>query len=318
MMQILAEEIEPFLHWTNNRCGKTLSVAGDFPMSSKVYVNYDGPKGGMLAAFTTIVPGAGKGKDPYWTIVDACQHLVEVSYLFKWIHRRPGVVQPEMHVIFDGSSNHTARALDGLHCGAGVCKGPGGANAPGAPLKDKGAKPDAYGMKMRDGCFIDKSGKLVVQQMHRDKTWMDDKSDNKKAIFNESDGSIFKGVEEILREMGDNFEAIDKARMPYRCNKARRRKLRFGDDNMCTPGVRCCMHNTLRCRQDFCEQKCKLEEVCETVGAKFHLLPICHPELNPIEGKKNKHSHHNYFHEMSSSILLYACRLLELYQKVGS
>jgi hypothetical protein len=68
---------------------------------------------------------------------------------------------------------------------------------------------------------------------------------------------------------------------------------------MCTPGVRCCIHNTLRCRKDFGEQKCKLEEVCETVGAKFHLLPICHPELNPIEGK-NQHSHHNYFHELSS------------------
>jgi transposase len=55
------------------------------------------------------------------------------------------------------------------------------------------------------------------------------------------------------------------------------------------------MHNTLRCRPDFCEQKCKLEEVCESEGAKFHLLPICHPELNPIEGE-NKHSHHNYYH----------------------
>jgi hypothetical protein len=127
---------------------------------------------------------------------------VEASYLFKWIHRRPEVVQPEMHVIFDGSSNHTARALlvDGLHCGAGICKGPGGANAPGAPLRDQGSKQDAYRMKMRDGWFIDKSGKRVVKQMHRDKTWMDDKSENKKAIFNERDGSIFKGVEEILRE----------------------------------------------------------------------------------------------------------------------
>ncbi len=31
------------------------------------------------------------------------------------------------------------------------------------------------------------------------------------------------------------------------------------------------------------------------VGAEFHLLPICHPELNPIEGGNN-HSHHNYYH----------------------
>ena len=295
MMQIRAEEIVGFLHWTSLTSGKTLTVAGDFPMSSKVYANYNGRERGMLASFTTIVPGAGKGKDPYWTIVDACQHLVEASYLFKWIHRRPEGGQPEMHVIFDGSSNHTARALDGLHCGAGICKGPGGANAPGAPLKDKGTKQGVYRMKMRDGWYIDKFGQRVVQKMHREKWDTDDKTPHIKAIFNERDGSIFKGMEEILGEMEDNFEAIDKVRMPYRCNKARRRKLEFRDENMCTPGVRCCMHNTLRCRPDFCEQKCKLEEVCESEGAKFHLLPICHPELNPIEGE-NKHSHHNYYH----------------------
>jgi hypothetical protein len=70
MMQILAEEIEPFLQWTYNTCGKRFSVAGDFPMSSKVYVNYDGPERGMLASFTTIVPGAGKGKE--LTLLDNC------------------------------------------------------------------------------------------------------------------------------------------------------------------------------------------------------------------------------------------------------
>jgi hypothetical protein len=43
-------------------------------------------------------------------------------------------VQPVMHAIFDGSSNHTARVLDGLNIGGGICKGPGGANAPGAPI----------------------------------------------------------------------------------------------------------------------------------------------------------------------------------------
>jgi hypothetical protein len=174
-----------------------------------------------------------------------------------------------MHVIFDGSSNHTARAQDGLHCDAGICKGPGGANAPGAPVKEKGSNKVAYRIKMRDGWFMDKSGRRVVQHMHRDKTWMDDMSDNKKAIFNDSDGSIFKGVEEILREMGENFEAIDKARMPYKCKKARRRYLKFVDENMCTPGVRCCMHNTLRCRQDFCEQKCKLERFARVSERNF-------------------------------------------------
>jgi hypothetical protein len=34
------------------------------------------------------VPGAGKGKDPYWTIENAWHHLVEVSQIFKWVHRK--------------------------------------------------------------------------------------------------------------------------------------------------------------------------------------------------------------------------------------
>lgn len=270
-----------------------MTVDADFPMSAKVYSNYSGPEKGMLASFTTIVPGAGKGKDPYWTIVDAWHHLVEVAQIFKWVHRRcatnvgttiENLVQPVMHAIFDGSSNHTARALDGLNVGGGICKGPGGANAPGAPMKDKYSTEKKYRMKMRDGWFIDKFGKRVEQKMHRDKWESDDKNAHTKAIHNDLDGSIFKGVEEILREMEDDFVAIDKVRMPFRCNKARRRKLKFASDKLCAAGVRCCMHNTLRCRQDFCEQKCKLEEVCEAVGVVFHLLPICHPELNPIEG----------------------------------
>jgi hypothetical protein len=269
-------------------------------MSSKVFANYHGSSRGMLASQTTIVPGAGKGKDPYWTIVDACAHVVEVSHIFKWVHRRTTNSAPaEMHAIFDGSSNHTACALHGLNLCGDVCKGPGGANAPGAPMKDKGSKDITYGMKMRDGWFINKFGKRVVQKMHREKWDTDDKSAHIKAIFNELDGSIFKVVEEILREMDDDLAAIDNVRMPFRCNKARRKNLKFASDKMCTPCVQCCMHNTLRCRQEFCEQKCKLKEVCESVGVKFHLLPICHPELNPIEGKK-AHIRHK-FHERISS-----------------
>ncbi len=57
-----------------------MTVDADYPMSAKVYSNYSGPEKGMLASFTTIVPGAGKGKDPYWTIVDAWHHLVEVAF----------------------------------------------------------------------------------------------------------------------------------------------------------------------------------------------------------------------------------------------
>ena len=168
-----------------------------------------------------------------------------------------------MHAVFDGSSNHTARALDGLQVGGGINKGPGGANAPGAPMKDKYSKDIKYRMKMRDGWFIDKFGKRVVQKMHRDKWESDDKNSHTKAVHNELDGSIFKGVEEILREMEDDLLAIDNARMPFRCNTARRRQLNFGSLTVYTPGVRCCMVNTLRCRQDFCEQKRKLKEACD-------------------------------------------------------
>ncbi len=187
-----------------------MTVDVDYPMSAKVYSNYSGPEKDMLASFTTIVPGAGKGKDPYWTIVDAWHHLVEVAQIFKWVHRRcstnAGInidnrVQPVMHAIFDESSNHTARALDGLNVGGGICKGPGGANAPGAPLKDEDSTEKKYRLKMRDGWFIDKFGKRVEQKMHREKWESDDKNSHTKAIHNDLDGTIFKGVEEILREM---------------------------------------------------------------------------------------------------------------------
>ncbi len=70
----------------------------------------------------------------------------------------------------------TQRALDGLQVGGGINKGPGGANAPGAPMKDKYSKEMKYRMKMRDGWFIDKFGKRVVQKMHRDKWESDDKT----------------------------------------------------------------------------------------------------------------------------------------------
>jgi hypothetical protein len=57
--------------------------------------------------------------------------------------------------------------------------------------------------------------------MHRVKWESDDKNAHTKAIHNDVDGSIFKGVEEILREMEDELIAVDKVRMPFRCNKAR-------------------------------------------------------------------------------------------------
>jgi hypothetical protein len=156
----------------------------------------------------------------------------------------------------------------------------------GAPLEDKYSTEIKYRMKMRHGCwFTDKFGKRVEQKMHRDK-W---ESDDKKCAYKGDSKrcrrfSFQRGGRNCTRNGEDEFIAVDKVRMPFRCNKARRRKLQLTSETVCTPGVRCCMHNTLRCRQDFCEQKCKLEGVCESVGVRFHLLLICHPELNPIEG----------------------------------
>ena len=144
-------------------------------------------------------------------------------------------------------------------------------------------------MNMRDGWYINNKGERVPQSMHRLKSTFDDNpTTRKKAIFNKSDGLIFKGVEEILKESEEceKLMAYDGKVMPFRCSPARRRGLQTSSDKLCTQGLKCCMHNTLKWRPDFCKQKCKLEEVCEERGVKFHLLPICHPELNPIEGSK--------------------------------
>jgi hypothetical protein len=219
----------------------------------------------------------------YWTIVDAYKHLTEASYIMKWVHRRNFKEEPpEIHVIFDGSSNHTARPFDALHAGAGIYREPGGANAPGAPFKKKDEKKNANHagnlMNMRDGWYINKKGDRVPQSMHRSKSMFDDNSNaRKKIIFNENDGLIiFKGVEDILKEIKEceKLMACDGKAMPFRCSPARRRGLQRSNDKLCTPGLECCMRNTLKWWPDFCEQKCKLEEVCEERGVKFHLLLI--------------------------------------------
>jgi hypothetical protein len=183
-----------------------------------------------------------------------------------------------MHAVFDASANHKARAEDALHVGS-LGRRAGGVNAPGAPLRDKKGE---HRPTMRDGWYMDAEGERQVQHMHRDKVCTDDKK-NKPAIFN-ADGSICKGVEEILNESGDKCVAEDNIKMPFSCSHARRNKLHFPTSKSCMPGRRCCMENTLRWRPDFAAQKSRLEEVCASCDIVFHMLPICHPELNPIEG----------------------------------
>ena len=156
-MRIPYLDIGAFIQWTNETTQQEFTIL-DFPMSAKVYANYDGPERNMLASFTTIVPGAGKGKDAYWTIMDAHKHLTEVAYMLRWLHRKTRLEpEPEMHAIFDGSSNHKARPFDALHVGGGLCRGPGGVNAPGAPLRGENVKTVRYRMNMRNGWYINKA-----------------------------------------------------------------------------------------------------------------------------------------------------------------
>jgi hypothetical protein len=107
--------------------------------------------------------------------------------------------------------------------GGGICKGPGGGNAPGAPLKvkngkNKGEKTGINRIKMRNGWYMNKKGIRVIQEMHRLK-FMDDDRNSKKAIYNKQDGSSFKGVDEILKESleceCENLIACDGKPMPF-------------------------------------------------------------------------------------------------------
>jgi hypothetical protein len=75
--------------------------------------------------------------------------------------------------------------------------------------------------------------------------------------------------------------------MVKECSKTRRQAVGCAPDSMCKKYSRCCLQNTIRWRPDFAGQKCKLEQTCESVGVKFLMLMICHPECNPIEGERD-------------------------------
>jgi hypothetical protein len=172
MMVVPNLEVGDFLRWVGEERGEFVTAETHFPMSSKVYGGTGTGSEGDLCSFTTIVPGKAKGKDDYWNGPSMCAHLAEVSYIFKWVHRpEAGKLPPEMHAIFDGSSNHGARAGDGLRVGAGINMKPGGINAPGA--RSTVTNPGGV-EKMRDGWYLDENGQKVAQEMHRQKTWMDD------------------------------------------------------------------------------------------------------------------------------------------------
>jgi hypothetical protein len=272
MMEVRAADVPEFLQWTSQQLDKPCTVENDFNMSLKIYK-------GDLCSFTTIQPG--KHKDDYWYNEDMCKHLLEAVQICKWVHRivLPSQQQTELVFIFDGSSNHGARALNALHVGGGINRDPGGTNAPGSKSTQK--NPQGY-PKMRNGWFVDKATHVLrVQEMHRNVV------ENDSNLCKESsnvDGTTFKGLFEILQERGDSCIAVDQTHMNKTCSKKRRVALQFLSNMACDAHVRCCQENTLRWQPDFLAQKCKLEEVCESVGVKFQMMMICHPECNPIEG----------------------------------
>jgi hypothetical protein len=136
MMCVPYAETDTFLEWLRTTYAREFAIATDFPMSSKIYLEYTGDESGSLTSFTTICPGAAKYKDAYWTIDNVCQHTLEASYIFKYVHKQlDDAPQPVMHAVFDASANHKARAEDALHV-ASLCRRAGGVNAPGAPLRD--------------------------------------------------------------------------------------------------------------------------------------------------------------------------------------
>ena len=71
--------------------------------------------------------------------------------------------------------------------------------------------------------------------------------------------------------------------MAGKCNTKRRIANGKANPHSCVIGERCCMANVLRSQPNFLEQKLCLHEVVKKVGHEMLMLPICHPELNPIE-----------------------------------
>ena len=110
MMRVPSDEVDAYLLWSSKELDRLYTLGGDCRMSSKIY-------DGELCSFTTIQPG--KNRDDYWCNDDMCHHLIEVAMIGKWVHRSHSP-QPELVFIFDGSSNHGARAMNALHMGGGI------------------------------------------------------------------------------------------------------------------------------------------------------------------------------------------------------
>jgi hypothetical protein len=213
-------------------------------------------------SFTTIVPG--KNKDGWWRGEDVVVQTRQVIAIFEFLHNGKGVVGL---FVYDNSTNHSCVPPTALHTGAGVNKGPGGKNAPGAWTTNPKTMPGASETtpiqipNMRNGWYYDEDGKRVVQQMHY------------------ADGpfeGVFKGMEKILVERG-----LANNGLRGECTGGKKAQ---GCKVKDVPVVGfCCCKQLLRQQPDFVSQPSALEELIEGLGHRTMMLPKCHPELNPIE-----------------------------------
>ncbi len=129
-MRVPADEVDAYLLWASVQWARPYTLHADLRMSLKIYE-------GELCSFTTTQPG--KNRDDYWCndamMICAIILFVEVAMICKWVHRNfssrfvvgDSSVQDEnqskLVFIFDGSSNHGARAMDALHVWVGALTG---------------------------------------------------------------------------------------------------------------------------------------------------------------------------------------------------
>ena len=278
----------------------------DFKWSKKMY-----EREGVFSAATYIEPGKADSKDGYWTGELMAEQTIEVTRIFEWLHdpaKFKGVW------VFDNSTGHGVFSPDALKVTSHLNLTPGGVNAPGAAARsDVGKKKLKKGgiPPMKDGWFdsvwlvsgIDDDN-CEYENTATGETQMDHPHPGlEHACHPDAETGLigrviqpmhiredgrFKGMRQVLLERGVNISGLT-----LRCTKKDRdqRSGTAADDEGalgsqgggCKAGDHCCIANKLASQPDFVAQKCLIQEVLESRGHEFKMLPKCHPELNSIE-----------------------------------